>query len=146
MSEQKQKVEVNVVQVVASALAAVSSAVLLSTVGVAGTVIGAAVGSVVATVGSAVYSYSLRVSRQRMAAAAQVAAMTRARRGGRESATEELPVAETKAPRWQWREALGALNWKIVAMLAAGVFVVAMVAILWFELIAGHPVSSYTGG
>ena len=60
-----------------------SSAVLLSTVGVAGTIIGAAIGSVVATAGSAIYSYYLRVTRERVAAA-QAAALdrvTRARAG-----------------------------------------------------------------
>ncbi|MYS88022.1 hypothetical protein [Embleya scabrispora] len=48
------------VQVVGSALAAISSAFLLSTLGVAGTVIGAALASVVATVGSAVYVHLFR--------------------------------------------------------------------------------------
>ncbi|WP_143657878.1 hypothetical protein [Embleya scabrispora] len=43
-----------------SALAAISSAFLLSTLGVAGTVIGAALASVVATVGSAVYVHLFR--------------------------------------------------------------------------------------
>src|SRR5689334_18319190 len=76
---QSRKVDVSWPQVVASALAAVSSAVLLSTVGVAGTLIGAAVGSVVATVGTAVYRYSLEASRERVAAA-QNAALTRVAR------------------------------------------------------------------
>lgn len=49
---QKHGIEVNWVQALAGSLAAMSSAVLLSTVGVAGTIIGAAIGSVVATVGS----------------------------------------------------------------------------------------------
>ncbi|WP_406281454.1 hypothetical protein [Embleya sp. NBC_00896] len=43
-----------------SALAAISSAFLLSTLGVAGTVIGAALASVVATVGSAVYVHLVK--------------------------------------------------------------------------------------
>src|SRR5512141_2156941 len=76
MTEERESVDINWVQVSASALAAVSSAVLLSTVGVAGTLIGAAIGSVVATVGSSVYASSLRASRARVAAA-QAAALTR---------------------------------------------------------------------
>jgi hypothetical protein len=80
MTEQEQdRVEINWVQVSASALAAVSSAVLLSTVGVAGTIIGAAVGSVVATAGSAIYSYYLRITRERVAQA-QAAALDRVAR------------------------------------------------------------------
>ena len=76
---QQDRVEINWVQVSASALAAVSSAVLLSTVGVAGTIIGAAVGSVVATAGSAIYSYYLRITRERVAQA-QAAALDRVAR------------------------------------------------------------------
>lgn len=66
---------INWVQVVAGALAAVSSAVLLSTLGVAGTVIGAAMGSVIASVASAWYSRGLDASRQQVAA--QAAALRR---------------------------------------------------------------------
>jgi hypothetical protein len=62
-------------QVFASALAAVTSAVLLSTLGVAGTLIGAAVGSVAATVGAALYKHWLEVSRHQVAA--QAAALRR---------------------------------------------------------------------
>ena len=47
-------------QVVGSVLAAVTGAVLASTMGVTGTVIGAAVASLVATIGSAIYTWSLR--------------------------------------------------------------------------------------
>jgi hypothetical protein len=57
---ERRRIDVNAVQVVGSALAAISSAFLLSTLGVAGTVIGAALASVVATVGSAVYVHLFR--------------------------------------------------------------------------------------
>jgi hypothetical protein len=151
VSEEKPRVDINVVQVVASALAAVSSAVLLSTVGVAGTVIGAAVGSVIATVGSAVYSYSLHVSRERVAAAAQVAAMARVRRGGQDPrATQRLSEQQEadaeKAARPSLRETLSKLPWKRVAVATTGVFLVAMVVIVGFELVSGRAVSTYTGG
>jgi hypothetical protein len=153
VSEEKPRVDINVVQVVASALAAVSSAVLLSTVGVAGTVIGAAVGSVIATVGSAVYSYSLHVSRERVAAAAQVAAMARVRRGGQgqdpratQQLSEQQEADAEKAARPSLRETLSKLPWKRVAVAATGVFLVAMVVIVGFELVSGRAVSTYTGG
>ena len=154
--EEKTRVDLNPVQVVASALAAVSSAVLLSTVGVAGTVIGAAAGSVIATVCTGIYSYSLKVSRQRVAAAAQAAAMARFARGGRPDGdtTQQLPTQEVerqrseeeKAARPPWREALAALPWKWVAIVAGAVFVIAMVVILSFELLTGRAVSQLTGG
>jgi len=74
-TEVEEKPGVNWIQVVAGALAAVSSAVLLSTLGVAGTVIGAALGSVIASVASAWYSRGIDASRQQVAA--QAAALKR---------------------------------------------------------------------
>jgi hypothetical protein len=161
--------EISWVQVCASALAAVSSAILLSTVGVAGTLIGAAVGSVIATVGSAVYSHYLTLSRQRVAAA-QAAALARVSRArvsvtgahsdvhsdkGRaeqeiEQAHAELKQAEDALtetpPKAPWRETLAGLPWKRIAIAAAGIFVAAMIVIVSFELIVGKPVSEITGG
>jgi len=147
MSEEKTKVEINVVQVVASALAAVSSAVLLSTVGVAGTLIGAAAGSVIATVGAAIYSYSLRVSRERVAAA-QAAAMARVHRIRSGQGTVTIAdVAEPAADeRPAWREALTRVRWKWIALVAAAVFVIAMLVIVGFEVVSGRSVSTLTGG
>jgi hypothetical protein len=155
-TEQRHRLEINYVQVVASALAAISSAVLLSTVGVAGTIIGAAIGSVFATAGSAIYSYSIRLSRERVARA-QAAALARmqAARAGMITRSMDRPgaeradVPEEAAPAKEppaWREALRGLPWKWIALIAVGVFVVAMIVILCFELIVGRSVSQITGG
>jgi hypothetical protein len=73
---EREKVGINWVQVFSAALAAVSSTVLLSTLGVAGTLIGAAVGSFIASVGGALYSRGLAASHQRVAV--QAAALRRA--------------------------------------------------------------------
>jgi hypothetical protein len=147
MSDDKQKVDINVVQVVASALAAVSSAVLLSTVGVAGTIIGAAFGSVIATVGASIYSYSLRISRERVQAAqaAAVARMSRARTGvhTRSVELEDKPEDQGRPP---WREALARLPWKWIAIVSGAIFVIAMIVILSFELLTGESISKRTGG
>ncbi len=177
MTEQRDRVEINWVQVSASALAAVSSAVLLSTVGVAGTIIGAAIGSLFATAGSSIYSHYLRISQERVARA-QTAALERVsrarasvsgaavdvRRGGPRTqalrvqreveqagdelahAERELQGAEGESGRPPWREILTGLPWKRISVGAAGVFVVAMLAIVSFELLTGRAVSSYTGG
>lgn len=75
MTEQKPRIEFNLVQASAGSLAAVTSAVLLSTVGVAGTLIGAALGSLVLTTGNAVYSYYIRVTKARIANAQMAAAL-----------------------------------------------------------------------
>ncbi len=57
----------------AGALAAVSSAVLLSTLGAAGTLIGAAVGSIAATIGTALYAQGLAKSKEKVAKAQEAA-------------------------------------------------------------------------
>ncbi len=171
VSEEKRRLEISWVQAMAGALAAVSSAVLLSTVGVAGTVIGAAIGSVAATVGGAVYSHYLAVSRDRVAAAAAARSQVRrARVDVGEAATDlalETPRAEERLDEAEhdlqraelgldaaeeptapsaWREAVRDLPWRRLLLAAGAVFVIAMVAIVAFELISGRAVSSYTGG
>jgi hypothetical protein len=172
VDDEQRRIEINWVQAAAGALAAMSSAVLLSTVGVAGTVIGAAVGSVVVTVGNAVYSHYLQVSRERVAAAQLTARLRveRARedlrgaavdlghdpehagdrldRAGRElgKAQRELGTAEATPESVGWRDALSGLPWKRLAVIAAALFVVAMLVIVSFELITGRAVSTYTGG
>jgi hypothetical protein len=152
-----------------------SSAVLLSTVGVAGTIIGAAAGSVIATVGSTVYSYYLRASRERVAAAARVrsdhfrsrrttsgpglapavaidlehtAAVSAGETVVAAGAEETRPSAdEARATEpVRWREVLAGLPWKRVGVVSAGLFVAAMVVIVAFELSTGRALSTYTGG
>lgn len=171
MSERK-GLEVNWAQTIGGALAAMSSAVLLSTFGVAGTIIGAAVGSVVLTIGGAVYSHYLALSRERMARATRAAVLTRAAREqgaarggvaattrpqarmeGRESPPrserleEEVDEAQAEAAdSVGWREAARDLPWRRILAASAVVFVLAMGAIVAFELATGRPVSSYTGG
>ncbi len=170
MTEQQrtepQRLEINWVQASAGALAAVSSAVMLSTLGVAGTIIGAAVGSVLVTVANSVYAHYLAASKERVAvarlAAVDAAARVRSRakatvpsRGpasdsptwAQEPPTEEMGEVATRASRSpSWRELFRRLQWKRIAVVAAGVFVLAMGAILAFEAVSGHAVSSYTGG
>ncbi len=176
MTEQRDRVDINWVQVSASALAAVSSAVLLSTVGVAGTIIGAAIGSLFATAGSAIYSHYLRVTHERVARAQALALrVTKARAGAsgvwadtrqadargrtqtlraqQKSARAEADVEDAERDldqvveeRPPWGEILAGLPWKWISAVTAGVFVLAMLVILTFELVTGHAVSSYTGG
>lgn len=70
-----ERVGINWVQVAAAALAAVSSAVVLSTLGVAGTLIGAALGSVTASIGSSIFGRGIDLSKQQVAS--QAAALRR---------------------------------------------------------------------
>jgi len=179
---------------VAGAAAAVTVAVLLSTLGAAGTLIGAALGSVIATVSSALYKQGIESSRRRMAdvqaaalqrvslaeqnvrraarrsdpaaaereldrahrhleaadaeiadaeiAAAEIADAEIAGDTGAERAAAAAPGAPAGAPAGRWAE----LPWRRIAMLAAVVFVLALLAISIIELIAGRSVSTITGG
>jgi hypothetical protein len=163
--DEKPRIEINWVQTMAGALAAVTSAVLLSTFGVAGTLIGAALGSLALTIGNAVYSYSLRLTRERVAAAQSVAAarigLAQSRvRGGADAedlaeVVEDLDQAqavledaaeEDEAVPGGWRAVLAGLPWKRIAAISTAIFVIAMLAILAFELVTGRAVSTYTGG
>jgi hypothetical protein len=170
MSDGDRRFELNWVQSLAGALAAVTSAVLLSTVGVAGTLIGAALGSLAATVGSAVYTYYIRATQDRVASAGTVAVSrigrdrSRVRRPSEDpdsgaSATEEEPaeagqdlpparadLEDANPPAGRFTAVLAGLPWKRVVVVATGLFVTAMLVILAFELISGRAVSSYTGG
>ncbi|HEX2177335.1 MAG TPA: hypothetical protein VHG70_15630 [Nocardioidaceae bacterium] len=171
-SKGRRRIEVNWVQTLAGGLAAMSSAVLLSTVGVAGTIIGAALGSVALTVGSAVYSHYLDASRERVAAA-RAAALERAYRarpagragtafaGGQSTLVDQRTARAAEgapdeggpddgglvdAGRPSWREAVSGLRWRRILAAALGIFLLVMGAILAFELATGRSVSSYTGG
>jgi hypothetical protein len=173
--DDKPRIELNWIQALAAPLAAVTSAVLLSTFGVAGTLIGAALGSLALTVGNAVYSYSIKATKHRVAVAQTVAA---ARIGLAQGRVEELSaqegddtagaaertahdLAETREDldRAQavledadpdpapggWRNMLATLPWRRIALLSTAIFAVAMLMIVAFELTTGRALSSYTG-
>jgi hypothetical protein len=166
-----QKLDIDWLKTIAGALAAVSSAVLLSTLGAAGTIIGAALGSVIATVGGALYSQGLARSREHLAQAQGAAlrkvgvAQAEVRRAGRhqgddqavdahlahaeqhlDEAKQDLGTVADEPAGPGWRERLGLLPWKRISLVAAGLFAAAVLAITAFELVAGESVSSITGG
>jgi hypothetical protein len=170
-TDEKPRLEIDWLKTVAGALAAVSSAVILSTLGVAGTIIGAAVGSVVISLTSSIYNASLARSRERVKAqaaalakvgVAQAEVRRAARRRASDTAVEshlehadaqlaqahiELDdLATEDTGQVSWKERLAALPWKRIALLAVGFFAIAIAAITVFELIAGKPVSDFTGG
>ena len=166
-----QKLGIDWLKTIAGALAAVSAAVLLSTLGAAGTIIGAALGSVVATVGGALYSQGLARSHERVSRASQAARkkvwiaraeISRASRGqgyGQsigvdltraeerlDEAKDDLDAAAVNPDDLTWHERFAILPWKQISWAAAGVFAVAVLAITGFELVSGQTVSSITGG
>lgn len=143
-----------------SALGAVSSAVLLSTLGAGGTLFGAALGSLVITVGGTIYTQSLEKTKELVVPV----------RGSGEPIPspdvestavvsqdplieEELVLTEEEFaadPDLASEKASGlnlrGLPWKRILGLTVGLFVVAVAIILMFELSTGRPVSSFTGG
>lgn len=138
----------SLIQVAASALAAVSAAVIASLFGVAGTMIGAAVASVVTTVGVALYSESLHRTHAGI------------RRAGRQlarlpmlGAPEDRSVGTGGMPllpdhlnprrgpaRRRW------LRWSTVAATVVAVFATAMGVVTVVELIGQQPVAALVGG
>ncbi|MDD7938662.1 hypothetical protein PHK61_09565 [Actinomycetospora lutea] len=93
-------------QIIASALAAATAAILGSFMGVLGTIGGAAVASIVSTVGSALYQKSLEVTRDRVKQRLVVAGPNNTRVAtavgkiaGGASARSSAPPAPTRAPQ-----------------------------------------------
>jgi hypothetical protein len=142
--------QLSATQIAAGALAAVSSAVVASFFGLAGTLIGAALASVISTVSAALYSSSLKKTNEKLRRA-------RGQLTGRQSPVEETRVAPAAAdtPATQVLPAhldprraparRSRPRWTKVAVYAAAVFVVAMGIVTGIELIGQKPVSALVG-
>lgn len=129
--------KINWVQVTAAALAAVSSAAALATLGVAGTLIGAAVGSIIATTASTVYMYGLARTRDRLRRAA-------IRRDDQEGTTGGEPVAPADLDTTSLPGRRARIGRIIAVSLAA--LAIALAAITAFELVTGRALSSLVSG
>jgi hypothetical protein len=129
------------VQIAAGALAAVSSAVVASLFGVAGTLIGAAVASVISTVSAAVYGESLRRTNERLRRARSRGTGQAGTPTGEPDATRVLPprLDPSRAPvRWRPR-------WSRIAAGGVAIFAVAMGIVTGVEVIGQQPVSALVG-
>jgi hypothetical protein len=132
-SEPKDKIQLSLSQIAASCLAAVSAAVLCSFFGVAGTVIGTAIASLFATIGSALYAHSLRRTKARLRRLHQAGAAA-------------PPLTEVfKTTRQQGREWLDQIQWRLVGIGAAAVFVVSIGVVTIIEFSAGESLSALFG-
>src|SRR5699024_2479052 len=146
MSESK-GFQINWLGASGSALGAVTSAVLLSTLGAAGTLIGAALVNFIITVGSSVYSYSLERANTSLEKIAEK--VKHVGRGNKTVGKNNAPTsatsdrqnvddptettsmqaageepATTEKPAWQ--ETLRNLPWKRIGLLAGGLFLLTM--------------------
>lgn len=162
--------QINWVGAVGSGLGSVTSAVLLSTTGAAGTWIGAGIGTFVITVGGAIYAYYLQRAKTGIEKTAdkikqgggpskkdarQDTTSISAQRDPNEPSRAETSSeaaghtgseALTSKVKPTFKEALKNIRWKRVAGLAVGLFALTMAVVFIFESATGRPVSSYTGG
>ena len=158
--------QVNWVGAVGSGLGSVTSAVLLSTTGAAGTWIGAGIGTFIITVGGAIYAYYLQRAKTGIEKTAdklktgvqskrpQKTTTITAERDPNEPARSQSTSADVdtgshavgQQDKPTFKEALKNIRWKRVAVLGAALFAITMAIIFIFELATGRPVSSYTGG
>ncbi len=152
MESEQSRLQINWISSAGGALGAVSSAVVLSTFGVAGTLIGAAVGSLCISIGGSLYAHYLRRTKERVELARLAALRARTRAHGRPTAeviaTEQL-AADAKTATTEASESVAqafrGLPWKRILAATAALFVVSMALIVAFELRAGRTLSSFTG-
>ena len=153
----QERFEIDWTRAIAGSLAAVASAVLLSTLGAAGTVLGAAIGSLVVTISSAMFAQGLSSSkrtlaRKQMAAEKVDSAQAEVLRASRvddpaaqashldqadehlADAREQLDEAIEMTSSVSLRERVSRLPWKRMALTALTLFVVSLVLITAFEL------------
>jgi hypothetical protein len=134
-SNDSPRFRLSLVQLVASALAAVTAAVAGSYLGVNGTVIGAAVASVLSVAATALYSHSLQRTGERVRAVVPASSRWIPPR----PAAPVQPAPRAGGPRRAPRTA-------VAAMAALAVFAAALAFLTGVEVVAGRPVSDLLAG
>jgi hypothetical protein len=143
------KPAITATQLLATALASVTAAVLGSFIGTAGTIVGAGLASVITTGSGAIYQRSLDRTRSRLRTntsqarlAAQVTEPMRPVQRGVATRTTQLirPVGPPSKP------ARGLRNWRSAALLTTLAFVLGIGAVTGFELLKGGPISGGDNG
>lgn len=140
--------DISWLQVIGSALAAVTAAWLASRLGVAGTMIGVALGSFVATIGSAVYARTLDKGKTLLVHTASGAVIQKSVQDGDIAAALEqaaevddspvrgAEVIEDERPR---------LRWKRIVVTSLIVIAVALTAISTYEVVSGRTLDGSGG-
>ena len=124
-------------QTIGSALAAVTSALVGSFTGVAGTLIGAALGSVVATVGAALYARTLS-----SAATVALKKIPQRGRGGLTADDGGVPAGGGEPRVKRVRRQFTRKTWISVGAVSAAAFIIAMVGVTAVEFGTKQPISS----
>jgi hypothetical protein len=154
MSEKKDDTEsIRISQVFAGALAAVTAALLGSTMGVAGTVVGAGLASVISTVGGALYLRSIQRTKEGVRT---VRAKVVGRSGGAtvlvsddepepgeevvEADTSDEQRSDDRPPEEKRR-----LRWPVVVVTSVATFALGMAVITGVEWLRGESLSGGSG-
>ena len=141
-------------QVAAGAGASVTSTVIASTLGTAGTLIGAALASIVSTIAAALYAHSLNKGKEKIGSTVRISRLNdQEAREGTQVMTALPPVNGPKPlpehlnPRKGKRFdiKLDRKFWTKIALAAVGMFVLVMGIITGIELLGQKPVSSIVG-
>jgi hypothetical protein len=152
MSDKEDTDRVRISQVLAGALAAVTAALIGSTMGVAGTVVGAGVASIVSTLGGALYLRSIERTRESVRT---VRAKVVGKSGGTtvlvadQDPEEEPPAAgeeveaepEGDRPPAERRK----LRWPMLVVGSLAAFALGMLAVTGVEWLRGESLSGETG-
>ncbi|MFC4854338.1 hypothetical protein [Actinophytocola glycyrrhizae] len=140
-------------QVLAGALAAVTAALIGSTMGVAGTIAGAGVASVVSTVGGALYlrsiertSNSVRTVRAKVVGRSGGSTVLVADPGTAPPvAGEEVEATPDEEPGDRPQGERGKRRWPMLVVGSLAVFALGMLAVTGIEWLRGEPLSGGTG-
>ncbi|NKX56257.1 hypothetical protein [Arthrobacter mobilis] len=130
-------------QTIGSALAAVTSALVGSFLGVAGTLIGAALGSVIATVGGAIYARTLTTATTiAMKKIPGRRSLAEANGGMLGAAAAAAAATEAEPAVARERRKLAPGTWLKIGAVSAAAFVLAMVGITAVEFGTNKPISN----
>lgn len=129
LPSQRNRLDLSVAQVVASAFAAVTATIGASFLGVAGTVIGAAVASVLTVVANAVYLTSLHRTRDRLAGLVPD-----------QTGSHAIPWPGARGTQWR-KFRSRPIPWRAVGVGALVVFAVLVGLITVVEAAAGRPLT-----
>jgi hypothetical protein len=144
MSDRTNTESIRFSQVLAGAMAAITAAVLGSTMGVAGTVVGAGLASIVTTLGGALYLRSIQRTRQGVRT---VRDKVVARAGGTSVTLVEEPAADDEPGNEDGEAPPPArrLRWPAIIVGSVLAFVLGMMAVTGVEWLRGEPLSGGDG-
>jgi hypothetical protein len=139
MTAGKNRPNIRIAQVIASALAAVAAAVIGSQLGVAGTIIGAAVASSVSTVGGAIFLHTFDRTKETVIAKIGPTEPLRVS----DLPTDIIPAVDEQPPAsGSWRDRI---SLKLVAIVSGIVFAASILTVTGYELITNKSLSGTSG-